>query len=126
MSARAVVYVRTAQADAEQSVDSQLQACRAYARQHGYTVVAEFIDRGVSGVSAMDARPQGRAMLDALERGEAQVVIVDAIPRLSRDLSRLLGLMQRWQQAGVELHFADTGPVDLDLVAMMRQALAVG
>jgi len=53
------------------------------------------------------------------------VVIVDATPRLSRDLSRLLGLMQRWQQAGVELHFADTGRVDLDWVARINQALAV-
>jgi len=70
MSARAVVYVRAARADAEQSVDSQLQACRAYAQQHDYAVAAEFVDRGVSGVSAMDARPQGRAMLDVLERGE--------------------------------------------------------
>jgi site-specific DNA recombinase len=99
------------QAEHGYSLASQVTACRKYAAEKGFAVAAVFEDAGISGSLPMDARPNGRRMLDALRHGEAEAVIVFTADRLSRSAGHSLALRDSWQRRGVELHFADRGQV---------------
>ncbi len=112
MSKQAILYARSASVD-RGVLQSQLSDCRIYAEQHGYTVVGEFADNGVNGFSSMANRVQGNAMLEVLERGKAQIVIVTIADRLSRDFKQCQALVQQWQEAGIETHSL-SGPLSFN------------
>jgi DNA invertase Pin-like site-specific DNA recombinase len=64
----AVIYARySSHAQQDQSIDGQLRDCRAFAEREGYNVIAEYIDRAVSGKT--DDRPEFQRMIaDAAKR----------------------------------------------------------
>jgi DNA invertase Pin-like site-specific DNA recombinase len=41
-----------------QSVENQLRELRGVAERHGWQIVGEFVDRGISGAKGRDQRPQ--------------------------------------------------------------------
>jgi DNA invertase Pin-like site-specific DNA recombinase len=67
------------------SLESQLEGGRAYARQRGWKVVGEYTEPKTSGFhEKLGKRPQGRRLLDDIEAGKVDVVIVRHVDRLSR------------------------------------------
>lgn len=47
-----VIYARySSHSQTEQSIEGQLQTCYEYARNNGYIVIGEYIDRAQSGTS---------------------------------------------------------------------------
>lgn len=65
------------------SLDAQLDACRAYAAAHGWEVVREFVEPGLTGTN--DKRPAFQAMIAAALAGEFDVVLVHKFDRLARN-----------------------------------------
>ena len=65
---KAVIYARySSHGQQEQSIDGQLRDCYAYADRQGYSVIAEYIDRALTGRN--DDRPDFQRMLaDARKR----------------------------------------------------------
>ena len=46
-----VIYARySSHSQTEQSIEGQLQTCYEYARNNGYIVIGEYIDRAQSGI----------------------------------------------------------------------------
>lgn len=84
------IYLRTSTDDQKTGLESQLMACREFAKVHGLNVVRVFQDDGVSGKE--DSRPQFDLMLASLRAGELQGVVVYSISRLSRRAAFLLNL----------------------------------
>lgn len=83
---RVAVYVRLSiSQEASVSIERQKAAAEAYCKAHGWTVVAAFVD---DGVSASKNRPEDRAGWQALMKAEADwdVVIVWKLDRLVRRL----------------------------------------
>jgi DNA invertase Pin-like site-specific DNA recombinase len=79
---RAIIYARySTDRQADSSIADQLRVCRQYAQQHGWQVVGEHRDEGISG-AAIGNRPAVRAALSQLERGD--VLLVMDLSRLSR------------------------------------------
>src|SRR5471030_2054344 len=69
------------------SIDDQIFRCRAYAKEHGLNVVAEFKDAAKSGATLDRADMQ--KMLAVTRKGRHcpfRVVLVDDLSRLSRDI----------------------------------------
>jgi len=124
MTKRAVVYARVStddQADKGYSLPSQLDACRSYAEQLGYEVVAEFRDDH-SGATPVSERPQGRHMNDLIRSRQVDAVIVHQVDRLSRDIVDLLTSVRNWLQVGTEVHALDVGQIEseLDIVLVIK------
>jgi len=85
----AVLYARVStekQADKDLSLPAQLQAMRDYARQHGWTVLEEFIEPGASAKTT--ERPALQRLLTKIKDTDTKVgvVLVHKIDRLARNV----------------------------------------
>ena len=57
MKKRVVIYARfSSHSQTEQSIEGQLRECYEFARRNDYVVIAEYIDRALTGTS--DKRPE--------------------------------------------------------------------
>jgi DNA invertase Pin-like site-specific DNA recombinase len=87
----AVAYLRTSSAanvGADKDSDKrQRAAIEAYAKQAGFTIVAEYYDKAVSGADRIDQRPGFREMLQRLASNGAKTIIVESPDRFARDLA---------------------------------------
>lgn len=79
-----VIYARfSSHSQTEQSIEGQLKVCYDYAAQHSYTVIAEYIDRAISGKT--DDRPQFQQMIDDSSRHLFEGVLVYQLDRFARN-----------------------------------------
>ena len=120
----AVSYRRvstTDQSDHGYSLPKQQEYNDQYARSNQLDIVADFVE-DVSGMVPIEDRPEGRKMLDFLQRRGAVALLVHESDRLSRDIVNLLGTVQRLLRAGVQIHITDVGHVqsELDIVLVIR------
>jgi DNA invertase Pin-like site-specific DNA recombinase len=87
-----------------QSTENQTRELRAVTERHGWTVVAEFVDHGISGAKGRDKRPQFDALLKGVARKEFDVIAAWSVDRLGRSLVDLLGFLGDVQAKGVDLY----------------------
>lgn len=125
MTKRAILYARVStdnQAD-NYSLPTQLEACRKYANQHGFEVIAEITDE-ISGSTPVNERPGGRQVYDLLNQRMAEVVVMFTIDRTARDKREypleFLVFLSDVQDAGAELHFTDTGRSDGGILDLFK------
>ncbi len=102
----AVAYIRCStegQAKEGVSLATQTEAVQRYAAYRGMTI-AEFIeDAGVSG-GVNKAREGFIRLLDRVQAGDVQVIVLFSLERLSRDMLTLLALERLLHEYDVELH----------------------
>ena len=106
MSKRAVIYARVSTEDQAKhgySLPSQLEACRKYAEERGWQVVAEITDDGVSGAK-LD-RPGLDRIRDMAQAGEIDGVIVYDLDRLSRKAVYQMLIEEELGKAGTTIHY---------------------
>ena len=112
MPKRAILLARVSTKDQNDnySKSTQLAAMRAYAVQHGFTVVLELEDE-ISGATPVAERPSGKILYDLMLHNQVEVVIMYTIDRVARDDDVLeFAIFKRdCKRAGVELHLCDTG-----------------
>jgi DNA invertase Pin-like site-specific DNA recombinase len=94
---KAATYTRVSTAEQPNGIAVQREAITAEARRRGWSITAEFEDKATA---ASMARPGITAALEALRRGEADVLVVAKLDRLSRSLSDFAELMARAQREG--------------------------
>ena len=108
---RACIYARVS--TDKQTVNNQLQDLHKVAERHGWEVVSEYKDRGISGAKGRDKRPQFDAMLKAANRREFDVIMSWSVDRLGRSLQHLVEFLQDVHAKGVDLYLhqqnIDTG-----------------
>jgi DNA invertase Pin-like site-specific DNA recombinase len=95
---RAATYTRVSTSEQPNGIAVQQEAITAEAERRGWSVTAEFSDNGYSAASM--ARPGITAALDTLRRGEADVLVVAKLDRLSRSLDDFAQVMSRAQREG--------------------------
>jgi DNA invertase Pin-like site-specific DNA recombinase len=109
---RVLAYLRvstTEQADSRAGIEAQRAAILSEAERRGWSV--EFIED--AGFSAKSLKRPGLTLaLDRLKRGEASVLVVSKMDRLSRSLLDFAAIMQRAQREGWALVALDS-PADL-------------
>lgn len=86
------------------SIEDQHHLCRAYAERQGWTVVCVFEDAALSGFG-IEYRPGYQQLLAAALSSPAafEVVLVEDLSRLTRDMAELLRVTTRLRLKGVEL-----------------------
>lgn len=123
MSNRAVIYARVSteeQAEHGYSLPSQIEACRKYVQEQGWSLVGEPItDAGISG--AVLDRPGLERIRDMADAGEINVVVVYEIDRLTRKLAHQLLIEDELEQAGVRVHYVLGQYKDDDEGRLMKQ-----
>jgi DNA invertase Pin-like site-specific DNA recombinase len=120
-------YIRCStaeQADSGAGLDAQRAAIAAEATRRGWELVGIEEDAGASGKS-LDRRPALVRVLAAVEKGDAEALVVAKLDRLSRSLFDFAGLMERGRKKGWALVALDLG-VDTTTPAgeMMANVLA--
>lgn len=110
---RVLAYLRVStseQADSRAGLNAQRAAIAAEADRRGWTEVKYIEDAGYSAKTIR--RPGLEIALAALKRGDASVLVVSKMDRLSRSLLDFAGIMQRAQREGWALLALDS-PADL-------------
>ncbi|MET4177566.1 site-specific DNA recombinase [Bradyrhizobium sp. LA6.1] len=115
---RATIYARfSTDLQNERSIEDQLSLCQSYAEREGLTVIRTYEDRARSGGSVMGREGLLR-MLDQAREGSFDVVIVEALDRLSRDMEDLAGIHKRLSFLGIEIRAVHEGVVNTVLVGL--------
>lgn len=116
---RACIYLRKSTDAQEASIPGQRQAAREYASKHGYQIVAEFVDSGISGVDSSAERKEFQRLIAAAERGEFEYVIAWDMSRITRsDPMETMAELRPLKRAGVRVVTTDKSePIDWDSFA---------
>src|SRR5438876_12331756 len=101
-SKRVALYARVS-TDA-QTTENQLMQLRAVAERHRWSVVAEYIDHGISGAKSREQRPQFDALLHGVARREFDMVAAWSVDRLGRSLQDLVAFLAELQSKKVDLY----------------------
>ena len=82
---RTAIYARySSDLQSETSIDDQVRLCRERALQDGMTVVEVFTDYAISG-GHLNNRQGMLSLLDQAKKNSFDVVIAEALDRMSRD-----------------------------------------
>jgi len=80
----AVIYARfSSHSQNEQSIEGQLKECYAFAERSDLKIVAEYIDRALTGTT--DKRPEFLRMVEDSKRKNWQYVVVYQLDRFARN-----------------------------------------
>ncbi|PYG98304.1 resolvase, partial [Arthrobacter stackebrandtii] len=90
-----VAYARMSTDDQCLSVGGQFAAIKIAADAHGWEIVAQFTDEGVSGAIDPQDRPQCRLAL-AMAKGLDCPVVVHRVDRLTRDHAHFVTLQKKY------------------------------
>ncbi len=107
---RVALYARfSSDNQREASIEDQLRLCRIYAEKQGWTIVGTYQDRAVSGASLVRAGIQG-LLIDALH-GHFDIVLSEALDRISRDQEDVAGVFKRMEFAEVKIVTLSEGEI---------------
>src|SRR5438046_1087567 len=110
---RVACYARVSTEDQaeRQTVDAQRDFLARYCELHQLPVAGVYVDDGISGTVPLDARPEGRRLLQDAEAGLFTVVLVYRLDRLGRSLKSLLAAHEQLEAASVAIR-SGTEPFD--------------
>ena len=109
---RVVLYLRMSSSTQEQSIPAQRAELQAYAKKHGFEIVAEYVDEAISG-DATEKRAGFLQMRDDSQRGEFEVVLCWDQDRFGRFDQLDAGYwIYPFRQAGVRLETIAQGAID--------------
>jgi len=110
---KAVGYLRVStqeQAKEGVSLDNQRKRIGAYCQYKGFELAEVIEDAGISG-GINKARGGFISLLDRIEQGDVNIIILYSLERLSRDMLTLLALERLLDEYDVELHTIE-GQID--------------
>jgi len=106
----------------EQSIEGQRRVCEAYAKQKGLTIVAEYVDRALSGKT--DNRPDFLRLMADCGKKLYDDVIIYATDRFARNKYDSAIYKAQLKKYGIKLHYATEhipdGPEGIILESLME------
>lgn len=107
---RVAIYARySSDLQRDASIEDQIRVCTQRAQKEGWQVVQAYTDHGVSGASLM--RPGIQILLQDAQAGKYDIVVAEALDRLSRDQEDIAGIYKRMEFAGVKILTLSEGEV---------------
>jgi len=110
---KALAYLRVStekQVETGVSLENQAERVRQYCGYRGFDLIDTIRDEGISG-GVNKARDGFNKLLDRIEDGSVDVLVLYSLERLSRDMLTLLALERYLDAYDVELHTVD-GAID--------------
>ncbi|MBS7540655.1 recombinase family protein [Ancylobacter lacus] len=100
---RVALYARySSDNQRDASIEDQFRICREQAKREGWQVVGAYKDAGISG-SSMILRPGIQALLQDAQTGQFDIVLAEALDRVSRDQADIATLFKHLKFAGVPI-----------------------
>lgn len=84
------------------SIEDQLRICREHAARQGWRIVQEYSDAAVSGAFMLN-RPEVQRLIRDAAAGRFEVVLAEALDRVSRGLKDTAGLFEQLSYNGVKI-----------------------
>ena len=107
---RAAIYARySTDLQRDASIEDQVRACQERIEQEGWALAATYTDHALSG--SVRLRPGYQKLLEDARGGLFDVVLAEALDRLSRDQEDVAGLYKQLSFAGVRLFTLAEGEV---------------
>ena len=107
---RAAIYARySTDMQSAASIEDQIRVCRERIEREGWTYNASYSDRAVSGASRL--RLNYQALLEDARRGAFDIVVAEALDRLSRDQEDVAHLFKHLSFAGIKLFTLSEGEI---------------
>ena len=99
---RAVIYARySSDLQSDTSIDDQIRICRQRIDHEGWQLVGTYADAAMSGTSPF--RPNYLKLLQDARKRAFDVVVAEALDRLSRDQEDVARLYKELSFAGIKL-----------------------
>lgn len=120
----AIAYLRVStedQAESGAGLAAQRTTIEAEAARRGWTIVGWFEDAGLSGGKSIEQRPGLRSAVEAVEAGQAHMLIASKLDRISRSVLDTALLTDRAHKLGWKLFTCDVA-VDTTTPAGEAQA----
>ncbi len=109
---RAAIYARySSDLQSEASIDDQVRLCRERAERDGVTVTEVFTDYAISG-SNLGNRPGMLSLLDAARHAAFDMVIAEALDRISRDQEDIAAIFKRLNHAEIKILTLSEGEIN--------------
>ena len=109
---RAALYARfSSDLQKDASIDDQFRLCREYAQREGHAVTQSYSDAGISGASIV-LRPDLIQLMSDARLGLFDVLIVEAIDRLSRNQRDIADIYQNMSFAGIPILSVSEGKIN--------------
>ena len=108
---RVAIYARySSDQQRDASIADQFRMCRLRAEKEGWQVVEEYSDHAISG-SSMIQRPGLQALIMDSARGRFDMVLAEALDRVSRDQEDIAGIYKRMRYADVKMFTLSEGEI---------------
>ena len=108
---RVALYARySSDHQREASIEDQLRICREQAKREKWKIVGTYKDAGISGAS-MILRPGIQALLQDAQAGQFDVVLAEALDRISRDQADVATFYKHLKFAGVPIVTLSEGEI---------------
>ena len=112
MTLRCALYARySSDQQRAASIEDQFRVCRERAEREGWKIAGAYKDSAVSGAS-MILRPGIQALLDDARRGMFEIVVAEALDRVSRDQADVATLYKHLKFAGVMIVTLSEGEIN--------------
>src|SRR6516165_8845694 len=98
---RVALYLRVS--TGEQTIENQRRELTEAAERHGWEIVAECSDAGISGAKGRDKRPGLDGLCKAITRREVDLVAAWSVDRLGRSLQHLVAFLGELHASGCDL-----------------------
>ena len=108
---RAAIYARySSNNQRDASIDDQIRECKKRIEKEGWALAKVYSDRAVSGASVL--RVGYQKMLEDSRNGNFDVLITEALDRLSRDQEDIAGLYKQLSFAEVQIITLSEGEIN--------------
>ena len=114
MTLRCALYARySSDQQRAASIEDQFRVCRERAEREGWKVVGTYKDSAISGDSVI-LRPGVQALLEDARRGAFEIVVAEALDRVSRDQADVATLYKHLRFAGVTIFTLSAGEGEIN------------
>ena len=108
---RAVIYARySTDLQTDKSIEDQIMVTEEYAEKQGWVIVNHYTDHAISGASLM--RPGIQMLLEHASQGMFDIVLSEALDRLSRDQQDIAGIYKRITFGGAQMFTLSEGEIN--------------
>jgi len=110
MTSRVGIYARySSDMQSASSIEDQLRLCNEKAKAQDWDIHQVYSDAAISGATLL--RPGIQSLLSAAMNGEFDIVLAEALDRLSRDQEDIAGIYKRMEFAGVKIITLSEGEI---------------
>lgn len=113
---RAYGYIRVSSVEQLKgtSLDEQKRQIEAYASLKEIELLGVIVDPAIKGEIPIHLRPQGRLLVEAIDNGSIDTVIICKLDRAFRSASDCLVTVETWEKQNIGLHILNVGGQIID------------